>query len=317
MCGRLKIPIALLLAALACAVAAPVASAAEASQEGGVFLELTPRKDTRVSIEVHPHLGVAVVHTEMDPGGVAALHRSWGKVAYAARIPQSPIEGRLDLQIPGVLSIEGELTPSGGEKGLEFNGSLRFTGAGGYLNFTADHATGSSASGATAECPAGCPNPNPSLFDYINVPIEFFGSDMDVLYAEETVSGRATRFQASNAEGGGEPTFDAHVLEWLRGGVAVVRMIEVVAAQPSAFAVNSTAERPKFATVRPPAPFSGSAVYRGAGAGSLRAPSIGKLTGPLSVDIFGVKARLAGPRAKASMLNLSPGRRTLRYFPLM
>lgn len=69
--------------------------------------------------------------------------------------------------------------------------------------------------------------------------------------------------------------------------------------------MSSTAEHPKSATVKPPAPFSGSATYRSTG--SIRSATIGKLTGPLSVDIFGVRVRLAGPSAKASLINFSPG----------
>ena len=94
------------------------------------------------------------------------------------------------------------------------------------------------------------------------------------------------------------------MLEWLPGDVAVLRTLEVVGAPGSDFDVSSNAEHPKSATVKPPAPFSGSATYRSTG--SIRSATIGKLTGPLSVDIFGVKVRLAGARAKASLINLRP-----------
>ncbi len=305
--GWVKSSIAVLLAVLLCAAIAPVASATEAPEEGGVLLELTPRKLTRVVVEIHPELGVAVVRTEMGPPYEATKNRPWGMVDYAARIAKAPIEGRLDLEIPGVLSIDGEVAPQQDGEGLEFNGSFRFTGKGGYLNFEARHAAGSSASGATAGCPAGCPSPHPSLFEYINSPITFSGQNTQVLYAEKSLGGRWTRFQATHDEADQGSNFEAHVLEWLPRRVAVLRVIEVAAAPASSYKVSSTAERPKSATVRPPAPFSGSAVYRGAGAGSLRSPSIGRLTGSLSVDLFGVEVRLAGPRAKASLINLNPG----------
>lgn len=296
----------MLLAALVCAVIAPAASAAEAPEEGGgVYLELSPRKQARVVVEVHPQLGVAVVYTEIGPRGLARDHRPWGAVDYAARIPKAPIEGRLDLKIPGVLWIDGELAPRRGGEGLEFNGSIRFTGKGRYLSFDAKHAAAGSVNGATAECPERCRGPNPSLFDYINVPIEFSNSNTQILYAEENVGGRLTRFQATHAEEVQESSFQAHALEWLPGGVAVVRAIEVVDAPVSDFTVSSTGEHPKSATVRPPAPFSGSAVYRSGG--DIRSPMSGKLTGSLSVDILGVKVRLAGSRARASLFNLNPG----------
>jgi hypothetical protein len=304
--GRLKGSIAVLMVALVCAGMAPVASAAEAPEEtGGVFLEVTPRKQARVIVEIHPQLGVAVVRTEIGPRDGAMAHRPWGVVDYAARIPKAPIEGRIGLKIPGVLSIDGEVAPPESGEGLEFNGSFHFTGKGRYLSFNAGHATGGSASGATAGCPAGCPGPHPSLFDYINFPIGFFGGNTQVLYSEQGVGGRLTRFQATHAEGVRESSFEAHALEWLPGGVAVLRTIEVVGAPDSDFKVGSTAEHPKSATVSPPAPFSGPATYRSTG--SIRSATTGKLTGPLSVDILGVKVPLAGARSKASLINLTPG----------
>lgn len=304
--GWVKGSIAVLGLALVCAVAAPAASAAEAPEEtGGVFLEVTPRKRARVVVEIHPQLGVAVVHTEIGPRDQATANRPWGMVDYAARVPKVPIEGRIDLKIPGVLSIDGEVAPLRGEEGLEFNGSFHFTGKGRYLSFDAKHATGESASGDSAACPAGCRGPNPSLFDYINFPIVFSNDNTQILYSEQSLGGRLTRFQATHAEGVQESAFEAHALEWLPGGVAVLRTIEVVGAPNSDYKVSSTAEHPKSATVRPPAPFSGSAVYRSAG--NIRSPMSGKLTGTLSVDIFGVTVRLAGARAKASLINLSPG----------
>jgi hypothetical protein len=303
--GGLKGSIGVLMATLVCAAMAPGASATEAPEEtGGVVFELTPRKHVHVTVEVHPQIGVAAVYTEMGPRGVASPHRPWGGVDYAARIPKTPIEGRIDLKIPGVLSIDGELTPAEG-KDLDFDGSFRFTGKGGYLSFDRRHVAAWSASGASARCPAGCPGPNPSLFDYVNYPIGFFGSDTQVLYSEQGVGGRLTRFQATHAEGVRASAFEAHVLEWLPGGVAVLRVLEVVGAPGSGFDVSSTAEHPKSATVKPPAPFSGSATYRSTG--SIRSATIGKLTGPLSVDIFGVKVRLAGAHSKASLINLNPG----------
>lgn len=294
----------MLLAALVCAAMGPGASVAEAAEEtGGVVFELTPRKQMRVTVEVHPQLGVAAVYTEMGPQEVASPHRPWGAVDYAARIPKTPIEGRIDLTIPGVLSIDGELSPAEG-KGLDFDGSFRFTGKGGYLSFERRRVPARSASEASARCPEGCPGPNSNLFDYINYPIGFFGSDTQILYSEQSVAGRETRFQATHAEGVRASAFEAHVLEWLPGGVAVLRMLEVVA-PGSDFAVSSTAEHPKSAMVKPPAPFSGSATYRSTG--SIRSATTGKLIGPLSVDILGVKVRLAGTRSKASLINLTPG----------
>jgi hypothetical protein len=305
--GWLKGSIAVVVAVLVCAAMAPGASAAEAPEEtGGVFLELTPTKDARVAVEVHPELGVVVVRTEIGPRRGALSHRQWGLVDYAARIPKTPIEGSIDLSVPGVLSIDGELTPAAGG-GLTFDGSFHFTGKGGYLSFDRRHAIGGSTSGATAGCPEGCRASHPSLFDYINFPITFLGSDTQVLYSEGSLDSRLTRFQATHVEGAQVSNFDAHVLEWLPGGVAVLRVIEIAGAPSSDYKVSSTAEHPKSATLRPPAPFSGSAIYRSSG--SIRSPMSGTLTGSLAVRILGVKVRLTGARSKASLINLEPGLR--------
>jgi len=140
-CGWVKGSIAVLMAALVCAATAPVASAAEAPGEtGGAFFSLTPRKDAVVVVEIDPRLGVAIIQTGMGEHGPRP-HRPSGTVDYAARIPKRPIEGRIDVKIPGVLTIDGEVARHGEEE-LEFNGSFHFTGKGHYLSFDLTHATG-------------------------------------------------------------------------------------------------------------------------------------------------------------------------------
>jgi hypothetical protein len=300
------VSIAMVLAALACAALAPVAGAAEAPAEegGGVALELNPRKNTEVFVEIHPELGVAVIYTAMGvPTGRPG--QPWGEVAYAARIPKAPIDGRLELNVPGVLSIDGELTPSAGEHELEFNGSFSFTGKGGYLSFDATHAVGGTDSGSTAPCPRGCPGSNPSLFDYIEYgELLYTNHTTQFLVSNQHLGDRAVHFQAAHGKDVRVSDFEARTFEWLPGGIAVVRTIEVEGAPQSAFKVSSTSEHPKWAKLRPPAPFSGSGVYRNLG--SIRSPYSGRLRGSLSVDLFGVKVRLAGPRVKAGLANLAP-----------
>jgi hypothetical protein len=304
--GRLKVSIAVVLAALACAALAPLAPAAETPEEkDGVFLELTPRKHARVFIEIVPPLGVAVVHTEMGPRGIARPRHPWGSVDYAAHIPKGPLEGRLDVQIPGVLSVDGEVAPRPGVRSLEFNGSLRFTGKDGYLSITTDHAIGIPMSGTTANCPGDCRGPNPSLFDYIFRSLTFSNQNTQVLNSRLNVGGRLTYFQAAHGQDAKASVFKAQSLEWLPRDVAAVRTVEIVQRGEANFKVNSRSEFPRWATVRPPAPFSGSAVYRTYG--NPRSPSWGKLTGSLSVEIFGVKVPLVGPRATSSLINLHPG----------
>jgi hypothetical protein len=303
--GWLKGSIVVLIAALVCAAMAPVVSATlpPPEESEGFYFELTPRKDARVIVYVHPQVGVAIIDTEMGPHGGARTHRPWGAVDYAARIPKTPIEGRIDLKIPGVLSIDGELTPVV-EEGFDFDGSFHFTGKGGYLTFGRRHFAAWAADDPTTPCPDGCLGPHPSLFDYINSPITFTNHNTQILYSEQNRGGRLTRFQATHAEGIRGSGFDVHVLEWLPGGVAALRTLEVAGVN-SDFDVSSTAEHPESATVKPPAPFSGTADYQSTG--SIRSAGSGKLTGTLLVDLFGVKVRLAGARTKASLFNLTPG----------
>src|ERR1700760_3233448 len=110
------------MAALVCAAIAPGAMAVEAPEESeGVFFELTPRKDVQVWVEVHPQLGVAVIKTLMGRSKDDVPRPRNGSVDYAVHIPKAPLEGRLDLEIPGVASIDGEITE--GDEGPEFNGS--------------------------------------------------------------------------------------------------------------------------------------------------------------------------------------------------
>jgi hypothetical protein len=296
---------AVLVAAVVCAVPAPGAMATQPPEESeGIYLELTPRKDVQVWVEVHPQLGVAVLKTSIGMSKEGVPRPRYGSVQYAARIPKRPLEGNLDLTIPGVASIVGELVDGG--EGLEFNGSFHFTGNGGYLSFDVAHATGETLKRTAPICaPRECLTSHPTLFEYVYEPFTASNFNTQILTSERETKGRTSLFQATHYVRGAESTFKAETLEWLHGEVAVARTLEVEKAPAADFKVSSKAERPKSATLRPPAPFSGSAHYQRVG--SIRAPVSGKLTGSLSVDIYGVEARLAGAGAKVSLFNFNPG----------
>ena len=90
-------------AALVCATPAPGAGAVQPPEESeGVLLEVTPRKDVQVWVEVHPQLGVAVLKPSVGVSKEGVPRPRNGTVDYAARIPKGPLEGKLDLAIPGV-----------------------------------------------------------------------------------------------------------------------------------------------------------------------------------------------------------------------
>jgi hypothetical protein len=324
--GWVKGSIAVLVAALVCAVVAPASLAAGAEVRPPteeIQLDLQPVGYFRVTADIKPLLGVAVIWTEEGPKEGARKGRPWGTVGYAARTAIGPTEGKLDVEFPGFGSIVGELVPrpnegggsaflgcegGGKSEGVEFRGSASFTGAGGSPTVVTDDARGRIERTSEIRCRRGGgerTSTGTGLFDYLEAPHQLFNADTATLSTEITSHGRVAGFEATHHPGGDRSTFRAQALEPLPGPVAIARVVEVTGVPGRAFEVSSKAEHPKSATVDPPAPFSGSAVYRSAG--GIRSPAGGKLTGSLSVDLFGVKVRLAGPRAKASLLNVNPG----------
>jgi hypothetical protein len=154
--GRRLAIVVLVVALIGVIVATGAAAATDAEGRQpteateAVILEPMPRKEVHIFVEVHPLLGIAVVKTYMGPLGGARPHGRWGTVNYAARIPAGPAEGRLDVEIPGIATIDGELVSTGHDPGLgdckgeergsedvDFQGSVEFHGNGGYLDFDA------------------------------------------------------------------------------------------------------------------------------------------------------------------------------------
>jgi hypothetical protein len=226
--GLLKGSIAVVVAALVCAATAPGAMAVQPPEESeGVFLEVTPRKDVQVWVEVHPQLGVAVLRTSIGMSKEGVPRPRHGSVEYAARIPKGPLEGKLDLTIPGVASMEGDLVEGG--EGIEFNGSFHFTGNGGYLAFDVAHATGETLKRTAPICvPRECLTPNPTLFEYVDSPFTASNFNTQILTSARKTRGRTSLFQATHYVRGAESTFKAETLEWLHREVAVARTLDVV-----------------------------------------------------------------------------------------
>ncbi len=230
-------------------------------------------------------------------------HRARSTTRFGSRRRRS--KGGSTSQIPGVLSIDGELSRP---EEKTSNSTARSTSPGRAATSASIGGTpprvGKRRRGAT--CPEGCRRPEPE-------PLRIHQLSCSVTRRQTRRSsipkgawrprdplpgdaiGRTGR--AVDLRGPG-----ARMAAGRRGGGADVGSSWSRRAPASRSA--RTAEHPKSATVKPPAPFSGSAVYRSTG--SIRSPTSGKLTGSLSVDIFGVKVRLAGPRAKASLINFHP-----------
>jgi hypothetical protein len=324
--GGLKVSIVVLLAALTCASAAPVAMAAGVEVRPPteeIKLELGQAGPFRVTADIQPLLGVAVIWTETGPREGARKGRPWEAIGYATRTAVGPAEGKLDVEFPGFGSIVGELVPRPNEgggsavfgcegggtmEGQEFVGAISFTGVGGSPTIDAERAKGRLERMSELRCRRGGGEGSgvgTSLFDSLELPRRVLdGAQTDTLSSKITAPGRLASFEAINRLGRDRLTLRAEAMERL-GPIAIARAVELTGVSGQALEAGSKAEHPTSATVAPPAPFSGSAVYRSAG--SIRSPASGELTGSLSVDLFGAKVRLAGPRAKASLINLNPG----------
>lgn len=320
-----------MVAALVCAVVAPGALAAGVEVRPPteeIRLDLGQAGPFRVTADIEPLLGVAVIWTETGPREGARKGRPWGAIGYATRTAVGPFEGKLDIEFPGFGSIVGELEPRPNEgggsavfgcegggtmEGQEFVGTISFTGVGGSPTVESERAKGRLERMSELRCRrGGCrrgggegSSAGTGLFDTLELPPRVLdGAQTDTLSSKITAPGHIASFEAINRLGRDRLTLRAEAMERL-GPIAVARAVEVTGVPGRAFEAGSKAEHPKSATVTPPAPFSGSAVYRSAG--SVRSSASGKLTGSLTVDLFGVKARLAGPHAKASLINLNPG----------
>jgi hypothetical protein len=314
--------IVVVVAALAAlGVVAPGASAAAKSGERTevVSLQLQPRKGVLVQVQIHSLLGVAVIQTFMGLSESRQRERS-GQVEYAAHIPKGSTDGKLDVKVPGIASIVGRLVTTSPEEsshsecahgerneGVEFRGSFDFHGNGDYLSFHAHSAEGSvqRTSGKFCEYDrAVTSHRHPTLFSYFAPETVFSNKNTQILDSEVYLPDRHTSFFARRLEGFPFSSFLAQTIEELPRHVAARRRIEVVKASGQDFVASSKAQYPESAKVRPPGPFTGSAVFE---RGDLRSHSRGLLSGPLFADIYGVKVRVDSREGEALLFNFNPG----------
>jgi hypothetical protein len=313
----LVVVVALMLAALG--VVAPGASAAAnpGEETEAVELELRPHKDVLVRVEIHPLLGIAVINTwvGLSPRGEPRTRN--GAVSYAARIPKGPAEGMLDVTIPGIASIVGDLVSTSPEtsshsecpqgernEDVEFRGDFYFHGNDSYLGFDAHRAEGFVQRTSSKYCEAGRPEilrRHPDLFSYLRSELTFSTGDGEVLDSEVSLPGRHTSFLAKRSVDGTLSNFAVETYEWLPGRVAARRRTEVAKAAGHDFVVDEPKVKyPESATIHLPEPFSGSGVFR---RGAANARGRGLLDGPLYADVEGVKVRLDAREGKAFLIN--------------
>jgi hypothetical protein len=277
---------AVALAALAVlGAAAPVGAAAEAKpvEWVGVFLH-SPKNAYRhvLLLKVSPLKGIATVRTLPDD-----LDLQSGGVTYAVAFPPHPFDGSIDVKMPGLGEFVGSIAPAKGSSskcgkiGLaQFNGRIRFRGAGNYGTWGATRAAATMDRSCTAiaeesvtsrdlfaaAAELGPTLPGPSLIRF-----EAVSRDGSFVFA---MSGDS-RLGAS---------FVGIEREW-RSEVAVERWVR---RQQLPFARTVTlgpgGKHPAYIAFRPPKPFFGVGRY------SRRTH---RLTGSLGANLLGLRTRLA------------------------
>jgi hypothetical protein len=307
--GMARIAIVLVGVALVAAVAA--SSAAAASEEVGIYLTGPPghRYQNTLQLKLLPRQGAAVV-TTLTAG---TDFENGGGVAYATRTRKALRAGRVDVHFPGLGRIVGRVVGDGEPRSSRsrtgcaatevtesghFVGHLVFRGAGGYRTWRARRAE--SVTKRNTSCGEGAPPK--TLFGYLGETgtpaLEGGSSLVSVLGSGYENGKRSVQFIAEihgrgPEEAAGFTVFDH---EWLAGHrIAANRwMSRRGVPLGDHFEIAPGARKPPSATLRPPAPFSGEATYSRQGH---------KLTGGLSVQLLGLKLRLAGLHTVAYLDN--------------
>lgn len=204
--------------------------------------------------------------------------------------------GELDYRFVPRGSKEARCVGSDYEDPVGLEGTFTFTGERGYVHVDAPHAEGS----VTANpAPAGCPPASsariaPSARRVVPYhPV--YGGHGATLYAKAGSPGKGPLRQFEIADGADKGrhrlAIDGFLSERLEG-VTISRGVQMTAPS-SAFQRNLTAGT---ATVRPPAPFTGTAQF------ARRAHGRPAWTGSLRMPIFGGDpVRLAGPGLRAAL----------------
>jgi hypothetical protein len=307
--GMARVAIVLVGVALVAAVAA--SNAAASSEHVEIYLR-GPHghryRDT-LQLKLFPRQGVAVVTTLT--GGTD--FEEGGGVAYATRTRKGLRAGRVDVHFPGLGRIvgrvlgDGEPEPARGKTGCaatesfesgHFVGHLVFRGSGGYRTWRASRVK----SYTTRNTSCREKIPPKTLFGYLDetgTPALEGGSSLASVLGSGYENGkRSVQFIAEihgrgPEEAAGFTVFDD---EWLAGHrIAANRwMSRRGVPLGDHFEIAPGARKPPSATLRPPAPFSGDAIYSRKGH---------TLLGDLSVDLLGLRLRLAGPHTVAFLDN--------------
>lgn len=307
-----------------CAAFAPLLSVAPAAQaaeiqrpEEQLTLELHGKQGFAVYFLLYPNRHVAIMSSQRGIYQAEAPHGRWLGAAYAVHASPGALAGVVHLRLGQVGSLRGHFVAdesphvrhhnpfcrgraSLSESG-HFVGRIVFRGDGGYLNLSARRANAYRSRSFRLRCRNGHAHheyhPFPGLFGYLEPPMIISSQDSTFLLAHTKTKHRVLEFQAAHHLREQSTTFRAAVLEWLPEHVATMRWVEASRVAASAFQVDESERHPRTATVTPPAPFHGEAIYT---------RERQKLRGNLRASFLGESLRITGHGAEAELCRGTP-----------
>jgi hypothetical protein len=311
-CTPLKNLLRLFLPLLAALLAlAPVSEAAEIQDPEEVLaLEVHAKGGFTVYAQLYPRRHVALIEAQRGVMEAERPQGKWRGAAYAVYATPAGLRDRVNVQIGHVGTIVGRFVREGASRrghqnpscrgrrpifeSGRFVGQIAFKGDGGYLRVSRGHALAYRQRSFRLRCKPGHTDHHPGnlsgLFSYIEAPLTLSSSDASFLQFSLVTRSRVTEVLALHHLFEESSTFEARDLEWLPGGVATTRWVEVSRVAESSFAVDESERHPRSATLAPPFPFHGEATYtrkRHELRGDLRLSFLGKtlpLTGKVDHD---------------------------------
>jgi hypothetical protein len=246
-------------------------------------------------LKVWPLKGIATVETlpnEVD------LERGRG-VTYAVAVAPHPLEGSIDVSVPGLGEFVGTIASKqpekcGSARSTHFEGLIEFHDAGGYGTWRATHAP-ATVTRSCARLPEKEATPRDLFVAVSELGPTLPGSSAILFEAESRDHSVVFAMSGDSRHGASFVGLDR---EWRDDAIAVERW---VSRQKVSFAGTVTlgpgSEHPANITFRPPKPFFGVGRY------SRRSH---RLTGSLGATFLGLRARLAPHPLVAALSDEEP-----------
>jgi hypothetical protein len=312
----LKLRLCIVVAAAFLCWAAPATAEVQRPEETA-YIHVHTRHGYELVFGLYPRRGVVTVYAERGEPEVKG--GKWSGAAYAVHSPPGAFAHGVDFSVGDIAKVRGHFvsvgTPRVGrrnrfcsgpapvtESGV-FRGRILFKGEGDYLRVRVHRAPEYVSRSFKLHCKHGhagkFQNLVPGLFGYLGNPAGTF-SNRDGTFptarTRDDPDHRVTEFFAFHHLFEQSSTFKAATLEWLPGEVAAVRWAEVWRVAVKTFTLAPPERHPASATVRPPAPFKGEAIYSRASH---------HLEGDLSVSFPGLTLPLASPSSDAGTCALT------------